>query len=129
MPCKTKGGRGRESEYDAVDCLDWWRSQQGKNAKEAAQARSYESHAELNELKIAEKRGELVAAEKVILEGQTFVKAWTAKIRALPRQLVQAGVIPREREADVAAMLRALLVEVSAWRTSADAARATEAVA
>lgn len=123
LPCLDSGGRGRESVYDAVDALAWWRERQGKNAKEAAQTRAYEATAKLNELKLARERGELVARDQVILEGQAYTKAWTAKLRALPRELVQSGIVGREAEARVAELLRAVLVEIAGWRTVADARR------
>jgi phage terminase Nu1 subunit (DNA packaging protein) len=116
MPVITRGGAGRESAYDAIECLGWWRSQQGKNAKEAAQTRQYESQTKLNELKLAIQKGELIRREDVILAGQSYTKAWTAKIRALPRHMVQGGLIPKEREQQVTILLHALLTEISQWK-------------
>jgi hypothetical protein len=116
MPVITRGGRGRQSNYDAVKCLTWWRQQQGKNAKEAAQTRAYDVQAELNELKLARQREELYPAEEIILAGQQQVKSWTAKIRALPRQMVQSGIIPRDAERKVSDLLRAFLSEISRWK-------------
>ena len=121
MPVITRGGRGRLSKYDAVECLDWWRERQGKDLKEVAQTRAYTAQAELNELKLAVQRKELYLAEEVILAGQTQVKSWTAKVRALPRQMVQSGVISRDVEQKASDLLRALLSEISKWKTIADA--------
>ncbi len=117
MPVITRGGAGRKSVYDAVECLAWWRAQYRQDKKDAAQTRAYGAQAELNELKIATQKSELIPLDDVILAGQNYTKAWTAKIRALPRQMVQAGLIPREREAGVTAMLHALLLEISRWET------------
>lgn len=121
MPVITRGGRGRQSNYDAVECLAWWRQQQGKNAKEAAQTRAYKAQAELNELKIALQREELYPAQEIIRAGQQQVKSWTAKIRALPRQMVQSGIIPVEGERRVTDLLRGLQSEISNWKTLRDA--------
>jgi hypothetical protein len=125
MPVITRGGRGRVSKYDAVECLEWWRNQQGKNAKEVAQTRAYEAQAKLNELKLARQREELYPRDEILLAGQQQVKSWTAKIRALPRQMVQAGIIPREREKQISDLLRALLIEISSWKTIDDARKST----
>lgn len=127
MPVITRGGHGRESAYDAVACLAWWRQGQGKNAKEAAQTRAYEASAKLNELKLKRQAGELVSAETVRFEGMAYTRAWRSKILALPRSLVHTGVISREQEAGVAASLRELLVEISSWKTIADTERAAAA--
>jgi len=123
MPVIARGGAGREGVYDAVACLDWWRSQRGKNAKEAAQTRAYEATAALNEQRLLERRKELVARDQVILAGQSYTKAWAAKVRALPRRLVEAGAIPRELEAQAAAACRDILTEIASWKTVADVKR------
>jgi len=117
MPVITRGGAGRKSVYDAVECLAWWRDQYRQDKKDAAQTRAYDAQAELNELKLATQKSDLIPLDQVIEAGQNYTKAWTAKIRALPRQMVQAGLIPREREAGVTAMLHALLLEISSWKT------------
>ena len=117
MPVIAKGGGGKKSAYDAVDCLKWWRTQQGQDKKEAAQTRAYEAQARLNELKIARQNGELLPRDEVILAGQSYTKAWATKVRSLPRQLVQHGVIPKNRESAVAAILQGLLLEISSWKS------------
>lgn len=122
MPVIARGGAGREGVYDAVACLDWWRSQQGKNAKEAAQTRAYEATAALNEQRLQERRKELVARDQVVLAGQGYTKAWTAKVRALPRRFIEAGVITRDQEAAAATVCRDVLTEIASWRTMADVA-------
>lgn len=121
MPVITRGGRGRESQYNAVECLDWWRQRQGKNAKEAAQTKTYETQAKLNELKIAIQEGVLLPKEDIVLAGQQQVKSWVAKIRALPRQMVQAGIITVDTEPKVANLLRSALKEISDWNSIKDA--------
>jgi hypothetical protein len=116
MPVVTRGGRGKESEYDALKCLAWWREQLGTNKKETAQARQLTATAELNELKLAQQRGDLWPRDAILLAGQTIVKTWSSAIRGLPRRMVKAGVVNREREADVAALCRDLLTEISEWK-------------
>lgn len=124
MPVVTAGGRGKESVYDAIACLDWWRQRQGKNAKEAAQTRSYDASAKLNELKLQRERGELYSRDELILDGQAYTKGWTSKVRALPRQLRQAGVLTTaEQEAHAAAICRQILADIAGWKTRADTTR------
>lgn len=124
MPMLMAGGAGKEGRYDTVACLAWWRERQGRNKKEAAQARAYEASAELNELKLAQQRGELLPREQVVLEGQHFVKAWSASVRALPRRLEQAGLVRREDLTAVQMMVRELLTDIANWRTMGDLERA-----
>jgi terminase small subunit / prophage DNA-packing protein len=129
MPVLTRGGRGQKSEYDAILCLAWFRSTQGLDAKEVAQARSYAAAADVNELRAAKARGELVSQADVIMEGQSYTKAWAAKVAGLPRQLVLAGVVGREMEDAIAEICRALLTDIAEWKTLADLLRATGAAA
>ena len=118
MPTVTRGGAGKESAYDAVDCLSWWRAQQGQNAKEAAQTRAYEATAKLNEQRLLERRAELVTRDAVMLAGQAFTKAIAAKVRATPRRLVEAGLIKRDQEAAVAAICRDIQSEIATFKGS-----------
>lgn len=127
MPMVTAGGAGREGVYDAVACLTWWRSRQGKNATEAAKARALEASAELNELKLQQQRGDLLPRTQVILEGQAYTKAWAAQVRNLAPRLEQAGLIRREDLAGVQALLREVLTEIANWKTPADLAAAAAA--
>lgn len=126
MPGLDGGGYGIESVYDAVDCLDWWRERQGRNAKEKAQTRAYDAQAQLNELKLSKQRGDLLSREEVVQQGQSFVKGWAAKIRSLPRRAVQLGMVPRDAEAGLVALCRDILIEISGWSTAADATRAAK---
>lgn len=120
MPVLDPGGRGKESQYDAVECLDWQRQRLGKNAKDLAQTRALTASAELNELKLAEQRGELFRRDEVIRDGLKYAMAWRAKVLGLARRLVQIGAIPRESEARVKEGCRDLLIEISGWKTVAD---------
>lgn len=128
MPVLEVGGRGKESQYNAVECLDWQRQRAGKNAKEAAQTRALTRSAELNELKLAQQRGELVPVDDVVREGQAFVLAWRAKVLTLARRMVQASAIPRESEAAATQVCLELLEDISSWKTMADSAAAAAAL-
>ena len=124
MPVSTRGGYGREGEYDSVACLDWWRLNAGKqNAKDAAITRQADSRARINEQQLAERRGELVEREAVVLAGKSFVKSLSATVRGIPRRLVQAGIIGRQQEAAAAGECRDILDEISKWKTLRDLKR------
>lgn len=127
MPVVTAGGRGRESAYDAVDCLAWWRERQGKNAKEAAQTKLYENNAVLAEIKIAREEGALLPRDEVVEDGQSVIKGWTAQVRALPRRARHGGIISTpQQEAELSALCRNILTEISGWTTVADIDRSTK---
>lgn len=128
MPVIARGGRGRESSYDAVECLAWWRERQGKNAKEAAQTRLYENNASLAELKIAREEGAMLPRDEVVKDGQTVIKGWTAQVRAIPRQARHAGIITTPaQEADLGGLIRNILLEIASWKVAADIRRSTKA--
>lgn len=128
MPVLTRGGAGREGAYDAVECLAWWREQQGRNAKEAAQTRLYENNAILAQLKILQQEGSLLPREQVIAAGRSYTKGWAAALRAFPRRLRNEGILTSaEQEAAVASRVRDLLLEISVWKVVADVERTIEA--
>lgn len=120
MPVLDAGGRGKESRYDAVDCLTWHRANIDKNGKDAAQTRALTASAELNELKLAQQRGELISVTEAISAGQKFVMGWRAKVLGLARRMVQLGAIPPASEAAAADACRDLLFEISQWKTVED---------
>jgi hypothetical protein len=117
MPTITRGGAGQESVYDAVESLAWWRAQQGHNAKEAAQTRAYEAAAKMNEQRLMERRSELVSRDAVLLAGASYTKAWSAKVRSLPRRFIETGLITRAQEGIVSTLCREILTEISSWKT------------
>lgn len=121
MPVVMRGGAGKEGQYDAVDCLAWWRAQFGRNAKDAAQTELYNTNVELGQLRLQKERGDLVSREDVVRAGRNFVKAWASQVRALPRRLRHAGLLASaDEEAAVAAHCRHLLEEIAAWKTVDD---------
>lgn len=70
--------------------------------------------------------GELVSRDQVVLEGQSYTKAWVSKLRGLPRLLVKEGIIGRELEARVSLACAALLRDIASWKTTADADQAAK---
>ena len=89
----------------------------GNGAERDARRRRDTATARLTELRIAREEGTLVDRDEVILAGQNYTKAWSAKIRYLPRQLVQTGLIPRASEEGLKEMVYKLLTEISRWDT------------
>ena len=121
MPVVTVGGHGKESEYDAVACLAWFREREGKNALRNAQTKLFEANAEKAQTQLQQARGALVSRQEVILAGQAFVKAWSSKLLSLPPRLRNHGAISRDQEAGVAGLVREILTEISSWKTVGDA--------
>ena len=114
-------GRGGRASVYAIDTvipayITHVTSAPASGEERAARARHYKSQAMRNELAIQKETGDLLPREEVILAGKQQVKAWTAKLRALPRQLVQSGAVPRESERKVAAVLHDVLVDISGWQ-------------
>lgn len=72
--------------------------------------------AELAELKIGVQRGELVPRETVLQEGRLAAGAAREKLRALPRLLVQRGLVPLAHEGAVRAIVDEALAELAAWK-------------
>jgi hypothetical protein len=93
MPVLVAGGRGKESAYDAVDCLEWWRARQGRDALTAAKTKSTENDAVLKALKIAREEGSLLPREDVVRQGQAVQKGLATQVRALPRRARHAGIV------------------------------------
>jgi phage terminase Nu1 subunit (DNA packaging protein) len=125
-----RGKPGVPSEYDLATIvpayIDHLKASIGKNGDRQSRARRDQSQAELNELRLAERRKELLLREDVVREGQSFVKASQAKILSLPRRLVQAGHIPPETQQEVAGLLREALEEMARWNTELDLLRAAK---
>lgn len=126
MPTAVRGNRGRPSLYDRTVVEGWLKDrdaarqstenlslQHERARKERAQAllaiQTYQTRAK-----------ELLPRSQVTFEGQAYTKAWTAKVRSLPRRMSQAGIITREQEGDVAALCREILDEIARWTTMGD---------
>lgn len=120
----SKRGRGgRPSVYDVTAIVPAYlahaTAQRPSNDRDA-RARKDLAQAMLNELRLAKERRDLLPRQQVILQGQSYTKAWTARLRSLPRRMVQAGLITREAEPEVTALIREVLTEIASWQTLAD---------
>ena len=125
------GRGGRPSLYDLTAVVPLYIAHLGQARSPAndreARARRDRAQGELVELTIAERRRQLLPRQQVILEGQAFVKALVAKLRALPRRMAQAGVIAQSAEPSVSALVREALDEISRWSSMLDLVNAQEA--
>lgn len=84
------------------------------------------SQAELNELRLAKERAELLPRDQVVREGQAFVKAAMAKLASLPARLVRVGAIPPSAESAAADVIREAREEMGRWQTMLDLQRAVD---
>jgi len=131
MPIADRGSRGRESKYDLRAVNRWWlarelraRGLDGK-AGDRVDLPTERAHlarvqARRMELDVKTRERELLPRGQVVQEGKAFVVAARAKILSLPGRMIQAGIIPRERKADVNALVREALEEMARWRTHLD---------
>lgn len=122
-----RGDRGRASIYD-VDAFvtRYIKHVTSRTVSDdrAARARREQSQAELNQLKLAQQLKELLPRDQVVREGQAVMRAVQAKLRALVRRMIQAGVITAEQEADVGALVHEALEEMSQWSALTDLEKA-----
>lgn len=119
----VKGTGRRGSSYDAYGLVSAYlahRERQLRGTVESSRDRRDRSQAELNELRLARERRALLPRDQVVREGQAFVKAVMATVRALPSRLVRAGVVAPAAEPKVAALLREAADEMSRWQTELD---------
>jgi phage terminase Nu1 subunit (DNA packaging protein) len=114
MPVLEPGDRGKPGRYDAIACAAWWRIRRG-GTLDAEKARALRAQAEQGELRLAERRKQLVAREEVIREGTGFVKAVRARLLAMSRRLAQLGLVSPEQEPAVRALVLETLRELAGW--------------
>jgi hypothetical protein len=119
-----RGGRGKLSVYDLATITPAYiahlKAISPVGGERESRARRDQSQAELNELRLAERKKELLPRDQVVREGRAAVIAVRAKLLAMPRRMVQAGHIPVEKQPAVAAMIRETLEEMGRWKTQHD---------
>lgn len=123
ISAKEAGAGGRQSVYDAPAMVAAYiahveRKLTGSN--DTPRDRRDRSQAELNELRLARERSELLPRDQVVREGQAFIKAAMAKLRAIPPRLVRAGAIERSAEGTVTALIREAQEEIARWQNAID---------
>jgi hypothetical protein len=119
-----RGKAGRPSIYDLTVIVPAYiqhvRSSVPASGDREARARRDNAQAELHELRLVERRKELLPREQVVAEGRAFIVATRAKLLALPRRLVQSGYVPAEQQAAVADLIREALEEMGRWKRQLD---------
>lgn len=131
MPVADRGARGRESRFDLPAVNGWWLRREleargigkgGGKPIDLVHERAILARAQAQRvlLDVRTRAKQLLPRDQVVREGQAFVAAVKAKLRALPRRLAQAGLIPRETEPAVAGIVREALEEMSRWKTELD---------
>jgi hypothetical protein len=114
MPVLEPGSGGIAGRYDAVACVAWWRIRR-PGTLDAEKARHLKSQADQGELRLAERKGQLVHRDQAIREGQSVAKAIRGRLLALPRRLVQLGLMRPDQEGAVRALVLEMLAEMATW--------------
>jgi hypothetical protein len=125
----TKGTGKRHSTYDAyalVHAFLDYRTRQLQDSLEHPRDRKDRSQAELNELRLARERREVLPRDQVVRDGAGFIAAVTAKLRGLPNRFVQAGLLAPEAERPAVEIVHEVLGELARWRTELDLLAAVE---
>lgn len=116
----VRGRGGRASRYDLTEVVPAYITYLQGDSSQRPRDRRDTAAAELLELRVLRERAELVPRDAVILQGQSYTKAWTSKVRGLPRRLTNAGVIERSAEPAARELIRDVLTEISTWRVLDD---------
>lgn len=114
MPVWQPGSPGVAGRYDAVACAAWWRIRR-PGTLDAEKARHLKSQADQGELRLAERKGQLVLRDQVVREGTSVVRAIRAALLALPRRELQLGIIDPGQEAEVRKLVYEVLEELQSW--------------
>jgi hypothetical protein len=106
--------------YD-VEALREWRAARLSGADDTfglaeERAKLARVQREKIEMDLAVRTGDLVAREDVIAQGRAVVGAVKARLLSLPRQAVLRGVILREHEPALKALVFEALREMARWK-------------
>lgn len=119
-PVAVKGVRGHSAYYDLDAVKGWVNARARPNGDEAislaaAKARQATAQAVRYETENLVRAGELLERSKVVEEGRAVLSALKAKLLALPSQAVMHGVIAREGETGLKALVIEALRELARW--------------
>lgn len=123
----TAGSGRRHSVYDAPAIIAAYMARERRQltgSNLSPRDRRDRSQAELNELRLARERGEVLPREDVVKKGQAYIKATMAKLRAIPSRLIRAGAITPTVEPVVAELIREAQEEMARWQNELDLERA-----
>lgn len=93
MPVLKAGGRGKESEFDAVACLAWWRERRAPGTTEQERTRHYKAMADKIEMDIRHRLGETIEAADVDTRWAGMVLAMRERMLAIPTTALQRGLL------------------------------------
>jgi len=118
MPVLKAGGRGKESEFDAIACLAWERERRPMATKDVEQTRYYRVQADKIEQEIRKRAGALIEAAEVEHGWAGMVLAMRERLLSLPTTALQRNVIRPETEAGLIELVDEALSELSTRRPS-----------
>ena len=119
-PIAKRGSRGHSAYYD-LDALRAWRDARQPPNRDpglslgAARARAAEAQAVKWERENELRAGQLLERAAVVAEGQAILAALKSRLLSLPRQAVMRGVIQRETEPALHALVVEALRELRRW--------------
>lgn len=120
-------GTGRkQSTYDAAAVVASYlshREQKLTGSLDNPRDAKDRSQAELNQLRLARERRELLPRGQVISEGQSYVTAAVTKLRAVPSRLVSAGVVAADRIQDAEEAVEEAVSEMARWTSALELLR------
>lgn len=93
MPVLKAGGRGKESEFDAVAALRWARERRAPGTTEQERGRHYKAMADKIEMEIRHRRGETIEAAEVDQRWAGMVLALRERMLAIPTTALQRGLL------------------------------------
>ena len=125
-PVEVHGSRGHSSYYDLEKFLAW-RTARGRPDRDpglslgAARARLAEAQAKKWERENLLRAGELMERRVAIAEGHAHIIAAKARLLSIPRQAIMRGIVGRENERALYALVVEALEELGRWQTASDA--------
>lgn len=98
IPVEKKRSRGKSNDYDTAKVIAWLmqRERDAITKMDAAKLRLVEAQAELEELKVAEKKEELIPIDKMKLMWAGVLGTFRQRIQSLPSRLTPRIVIERD---------------------------------
>jgi phage terminase Nu1 subunit (DNA packaging protein) len=124
LKAKTVGTGAQASTYDLAVLVPRYLHHVQASKPESPRDRRDRSQAELNELRLARERQQLLPREEVVAAGQAYITATSAKLRSLGPRLVQTGAVPASGRAAVEGMVEEAIAEMSRWSTALELLRA-----
>lgn len=113
MPVAKAGGRGKESEFDAVECLAWWRARRAPGTTEQERTRYFKASADKIEQEVRKRAGELIEDTEVDQRWAGMVAAMRERMLALATVALQRKLIRAEDEDELIRLVDDALSELA----------------